>query len=107
MYTPSITELRRFVDRRGDLSLNFKNDELRTRIDDGVRDLTIEPYALDGSLLFISDPGHGYLAVPKGHAMYETAKRHESECSRPYRFADGTILLEEDCDAPAFLAAIA
>lgn len=53
-------------------------------------------------LTFISDPGHGWLAVPL--AEYPDALDYGTG----YGYLDantGTAYLEEDCEAPAFMRA--
>ena len=51
---------------------------------------------------FIYTAGHGYLAVPKGHANYRLASNLVSFGYRG-RYA---IYLEEDCEAPTFTRSV-
>jgi hypothetical protein len=54
------------------------------------------------TLLFLADPGHGWLRVPLGEIA---ALGIEAEIS-PYSFIDGRFAyLEEDCDAGRYLTA--
>lgn len=56
-------------------------------------------------LVFISDPGHGWLRVPLEDVCASSAIDHISEFS----FIDGDCryaYLEEDCDAPLYLNAL-
>lgn len=55
----------------------------------------------------LDDGAHGYLIVPKGDQNYAQASaQYACQSIYNYRLQDGTILLEEDCEAPAFLEAI-
>lgn len=57
------------------------------------------------SLVFHSDPGHGWLAAP---AELLHRLKLSSKISRySYRDESGTVYLEEDCDAPELIAAAA
>ena len=51
---------------------------------------------------FIDDGAHGYLIVRPDHAGYKTAD-HIATASYSYSLPDGSILLEEDCEAPDFI----
>lgn len=55
------------------------------------------------SLTFHHDPGHGWLAVTIGQAA-QVGLRVSDFSSWSYR-SGGTLYLEEDCDAPKYLAA--
>ena len=53
---------------------------------------------------FISDPGHGWLEVPSAELIKTGIALDISECS--YRDPKtGNVYLEEDIDAPLFMAA--
>ena len=52
---------------------------------------------------WIDDGSHGYLVVVPGHPRYQKAR--EIFCAYDYQLSDGTILLEEDCQAGKFLTA--
>ena len=56
------------------------------------------------NLIFYNDPGHGWLAVPKG--LLEGLGIAGSISPWSYVGPDGTVYLEEDCDAPKALAAL-
>lgn len=53
------------------------------------------------TLLFYSDPGHGWLEVTR--QQLEASGYIPTHCS--YKSKTGKYYLEEDCDAPRFLAA--
>lgn len=53
---------------------------------------------------WIDDGGHGYIIIPKTSPYYGIADKFSENYN--YRLNDGTILLEEDCEAPKFLEAI-
>lgn len=57
-------------------------------------------------LTFYADPGHGWLAVPLADLLpADLTPAMFSRCS--YQSRGGQVLyLEEDCDAPKFLAAL-
>lgn len=58
------------------------------------------------TLRFVSDPGHGWLAVPR--RLVEQAGVERDVSSFSYQSADGkTVYLEEDCDASLFMDAAA
>lgn len=54
------------------------------------------------NLIFYNDPGHGWLAVPPG--LLEGLGLAGSISCYSYVGPDGTVYLEEDCDAPKLLA---
>lgn len=55
--------------------------------------------------VFYTDPGHGWLEVPVAHV--KEAGVLDSITRLSYQSWDGALLyLEEDCDAPTFLAAL-
>lgn len=54
-------------------------------------------------LTFYSDPGHGWLAVPR----HEVCRVGILDRVSPYSYTDGpTLYLEEDCDASLYLRAL-
>lgn len=96
------------VDNRFEFVLNANlhqtsASELERKIAEAVRELTY--YEVDGYTK-VDDPSHGYLIVPPFDKNYRIAQKFNGECSRAYQMADGTILLEEDCDATGFLEAV-
>ena len=94
-------QIRDFVKVRVEAKLNnMPEEELKGWIDNCI--ITKTDYDFE----MIDDGGHGYLIVPPVSSYYELAKKCESKYSRWYRLDDGTILLEEDCDATKFLSAI-
>jgi hypothetical protein len=51
---------------------------------------------------YFTDPGHGWLRVSRAHLE----ALHLEHAITPYSYARGKwVYLEEDCDAPAFIAA--
>ncbi len=61
-----------------------------------MEDIGTMPY-VQRLLRFISDPGHGWLRVPR--RIFDLVGSEASSCSYVDR---NFIYLEEDCDAPAF-----
>lgn len=55
----------------------------------------------DDDTTWVIDPAHGYLLVKADHPNYARAAAMISPYG--YRLSDGTILLEEDLQAPLFL----
>lgn len=52
---------------------------------------------------FVSTPGHGYLVAAKGMLRMLGIADKVSNCSYE---RNGSVYLEEDCDAPLFIAAM-
>jgi hypothetical protein len=50
---------------------------------------------------WVNDPAHGYLIVRPNHPLYNRALAMLTQYD--YQLNDGTILLEEDVQAPLFL----
>jgi hypothetical protein len=58
---------------------------------------------LSTQLTFISDPGHGWLAVP----LVDSAQLNLETQISPYSFINGRFAyLEEDCDYAVYIAAL-
>lgn len=56
--------------------------------------------------VFISTPGHGYLCVASEDNGYSDALDIQRKSNFSYLGEGGVVMLEEDCDAPAFLALV-
>jgi len=52
---------------------------------------------------YVDDGAHGYLIVKPSNPNYMTALIQLQNTSYNYNLVDGTILLEEDCEAEKFI----
>lgn len=96
------TLLKEFISNRLDASVNdVTNQEIFNAMDNCV----FGSWG-DGAYEVVDDGAHGYLMVLAKDKNYEVAKSCESNSSKHYRLSNGTIMLEEDCDATKFLTLI-
>ncbi|MDP7647767.1 MAG: hypothetical protein QGH82_06850 [Candidatus Woesearchaeota archaeon] len=76
------------------------NDTTPEELREFIQNCIIEPDPKTGCD-FIDDGAHGYLVVRPDHKHYADAVKIGSN-AYSYTLPDGSVLLEEDCDAPRF-----
>lgn len=90
-------EVYTFIYRRLDGEVNHLES---SEINKWINNVTYENYK---DYTFIDDGAHAYCIVRPNDKNYGIAKACASSCSTRYTLPDGTLLLEEDCDATEFL----
>ena len=96
----STHQLRIFVRERTEADLNGTSE---ADIEKAIQNCT---YRTAHGYDWIDDGAHAYCIVPIGDENWKIARQCESQYSRRYALMNGTILLEEDCDARIFLKTI-